>query len=305
MNISKIFKTTKRLKTKEQVNESKPLFAPTLREKANAFHALHEDGNLLLLPSAWDALSAKIFERKGAKAIATTTAGIAATFGYPDGQLPKELLVLMIDRIVESVNVPVTIELEAGFGDSKDELCEIVLDMMKLGIVGINISDADPKNSGSLFPLDVQVEKIRAVKALTQQMGVPLFINARTDTYWLTLYTEQERLQATIERLKAYKEAGADGVYVPGLTEVQAITTIVRTIQLPLNLLAGQWLADLNALKTLGAASISFGSTGTRACASYLQKAMDAYLAGHFNLTPDISNEDLNDFFTSPTKKIH
>lgn len=194
-------------------------FCPQLHEQACLFHSLHKEENPLILPNAWDALSARIFEKAGARAIATTSAGIAAVFGYADGQqLPKDLLFMMVDRIVKSVTVPVTVDLETGFGDTPDEICETVLGILKIGAVGINIEDADPKRPGHLFPIDEQIEKIKAIKALAYKVNIPLFINARTDVFWLNLFTTpEEQLAEALMRLHAYQDAGADGLFVPGL----------------------------------------------------------------------------------------
>ena len=121
------------LKAAEQ-DETIMKLHPQLEEKARLFHSLHQGDDLLILPNAWDALSAKIFEQEGAKAIATTSAGMAATFGYADGQkFPKDLLFVMVDRIVKSVSVPVTVDLEAGFGDTVEEICETVSSILKIG----------------------------------------------------------------------------------------------------------------------------------------------------------------------------
>lgn len=269
-----------------------------LREKAQTLHALHHGEDLLILPNAWDALSARIFEREGAKAIATTSAGIAATFGYPDGQLPKELLLTMVERIVRSVQVPVTVDLEAGFGDTPEEVCQTVRSILKIGAVGINIEDTDPKQPGQLFPIAVQMEKIKAIKTLAHEINVPLFVNVRTDVFWLKLFTEQERLSETMKRLQAYKEAGADGIFVPGLTDSPSIIAIAEAIQLPLNVLAGPWISDLSILKPLGVSRITIGSSGTRVCAGHLQTLTHHYLNGQYTINPNISYAELSSLFS-------
>jgi len=200
---------------------------PQLQEKARLFHSLHQGEELLILPNAWDALSAKIFEQEGAKAIATTSAGMAATFGYADGQkFPKELLFVMVDRIVKSVSVPVTVDLEAGFGDTVEEICETVSSILKIGAVGINIEDADPKRPGHLFSIAEQTEKIRAIKDLASKLNVPLFVNARTDVFWLNLGAREERLPETLARIQAYQEAGAE------VSLFQVLLSLIQSLKL-------------------------------------------------------------------------
>lgn len=275
-----------------------------LQERARLFHSLHQGGDLLILPNAWDALSATIFEREGAKAIATTSAGMAAIFGYADGQqFPKNLLFIMVDRIVKSVSVPVTVDLEAGFGDTVEEICETVLGILKIGAVGINIEDADPKRPGLLFSIAEQTEKIRAIKALTRKLNVPLFVNARTDVFWLNLGVQEERLPETLARLQAYQEAGADGVFVPGLTDSDSIAEVVKTIKVPLNLLAGTWVKDLvTTLKPLGVARVTMGSAATRECAGHLKAITGQYLGGDYAINPAIPYSEFNALFTHDKK---
>jgi 2-methylisocitrate lyase-like PEP mutase family enzyme len=273
-------------------------FSSQLQEKARLFHSLHQTEDLLILPNAWDALSAKIFERQGAKAIATTSAGMAAIFGYADGQqFPKDLLFIMVDRIVKSVTVPVTIDLEAGFGDTPEEICETVLSILKLGAVGINIEDADPKRPGSLFPIAEQAKKIRAIKSLAHKLNVPFFLNARTDVFWLNVGDRETQLQEALARLQAYQEAGADGIFVPGLTDHDLISEVVQKVHLPLNLLAGTWIKDLTTLKPLGVSRITLGSSLTRECAGHSETLVRQYLDGNYTLNPSLSYSMFNSLF--------
>lgn len=273
-------------------------FSTQLQEKARLFHSLHHGEDLLILPNAWDALSAKIFERQGAKAIATTSAGMAAIFGYADGQqFPKDLLVIMVDRIVKSVTVPVTVDLEAGFGDTVEEVYETVRGILKIGAVGINIEDADPKRPGYLFPIAEQAEKIKIIKNLAHKSNVPFFVNARTDVFWLNSGDRETRLPETLARLQAYQEAGADGVFVPGLTDHDLISEIAQKIHIPLNLLAGTWIKDLTILKPLGVSRITMGSSATRECAGHLETLVRQYLDGNYSINPSISYAMFNSLF--------
>ena len=280
-----------------------PHFHIQLQRKAQLLHSLHHGEDLLILPNAWDALSATIFEKAGAKAIATTSAGMAAVFGYADGQyFPKELLFIMVDRIVKSVTVPVTVDLEAGFGDTIEEICETVFGLLKIGVAGINIEDADPKQRGHLFSIAEQAEKIRAIKDLASKVNVPLFINARTDVFWLNVLPQEEHLPETLVRLQAYQNAGADGVFVPGLTNLDLIAEIVKIVRVPLNLLAGNWVKDLTALKLMGVSRVTMGSSATRECAGNLQILARHYLGGNYTLNPSISYTEFNALFDHDRK---
>lgn len=278
-------------------------FHQQLYEKACLFHSFHKEENPFILPNAWDALSATIFEQEGARAIATTSAGIASVFGYADGQqLPKDLLFTMLDRIVKSVTVPVTVDLEAGFGDTPDEICETVLGILKIGAVGINIEDADPKRPGHLFSINEQVEKIKAIKTLAQKVNIPLFVNARTDVFWLNLFTPEEQLTEALIRLKSYQDAGADGVFVPGLTHSDLIKEVTNEIHVPLNLLAGSWIEDGALLKSLGVSRLTFGSAATRECAGHLKTFAHQYLEGNYNINPALSYREFNALFDKKSK---
>lgn len=277
-------------------------FSKQFYAKARLFHELHKQPEPLILLNAWDALSAKLFEQAGSKAIATTSAGIAAIFGYGDGQqLPKSLLLAMIERIVHSVNVPVTVDLEAGYGENNQEICETVSAILKIGAVGINIEDADPKQPGSLFSIVEQTEKIKAIRAVAKKLNAPLFINARTDIFWFKLFTPEKRLSETLIRLKAYQEAGADGIFVPGLTDAHSISEIVKDIQLPLNLLAGTWLKETAVLKSLGVTRLTIGSAAIRDVTNHLQKLAIQFVNEKdcqcFN--PTVSYSNFNNLFSS------
>lgn len=273
-----------------------------LREKAVLFHKLHtqSEDEPLIIPNAWDALSAKIYENTGAQAIATTSSGIAAIFGYADGELlPKDLLFTMVKSIVNSVSVPVSVDLEAGYGQSPEEVYETVSTMLKIGAVGINIEDANPRQPGELFSITEQTTKIKAIKELAQKQNIPLFINARTDIFWLNLFTQETRLNEAIVRLKAYQEAGADGVFVPGLTDPESISEITKSIHVPLNLLAGEWVKDTKTLKSLGVSRLTIGSSAIRDVTGHLEQRARQVINEKTFFTPQISYDKFNSLFSS------
>lgn len=269
----------------------------TQKEKIKDFHGLHHN-NLLLLPNAWDAISAKIFEQEGAQAIGTTSSGIAAALGYPDGQrIPKDLFLKAVERIVSSVRVPVSIDLEAGYGQTVDEVCDTVQKVIHMGAVGINLEDTDPKTN-QLIPLTQQVERIRAIRKLANENDLPLFINARTDVYWVSNIPPEKRYKETLQRLLAYKAAGADGLFVPGLTDVPLITKLCRETQLPLNILGGIWITSLDILKNAGVSRISIGSGIFRAATTYTQHAYRQFMRDDFSFLKDsISYDFINNLY--------
>jgi len=241
----------------------------TQRERAERFRALHHGDAVLVLPNAWDAASARAFELAGARAIATTSAGVAAVFGYPDGQLiPRDLLLLMVRRIVGTVAVPVSVDLEAGYGRTPAEVCDAVRDVVEAGAVGINIEDGRE-------PATSLVEKIRAIRAADPG---PVFVNARCDLYLNQVGSPEERFAETVSRLEAYVAAGADGVFVPGVGDAPTIARLHAAVPRPLNVLAGPGVPPVRELSRLGVARVSAGSGLMRAALTLAVRAVEVLL---------------------------
>lgn len=221
-----------------------------------------------MIGSVWDIPSAVIFEQAGFSALGTSSAGIAYIEGLPDGeQIGRARMLTAVERIVARVNVPVSADMESGFGQTPDELAETVSALLETGAVGINIEDAPGGVLGAdtLLDLDVQVEKIRAMRAAAQQAGIDLFINARTDSYWLSLGDETQRLHETLKRARAYLAAGADGIFVPGAITRPVISALTAGISGPLNILAMPQCPTVSELATLGVRRVSQGSGPVRA----------------------------------------
>ena len=182
-------------------------------ETATLFHRLHEGPEPLLLPNAWDAGSARLMESLGAKAVATTSAGVAWTHGYPDGDvLPVRMLVSTVVAIARAIRVPLTVDVEGGYSDDPAAVEETVARMVEAGAVGINIED------GSGAP-DLLCLKIERAKRAGQHFGIDLFVNARTDVYLHGLAPEGKQVAETLSRAKLYRNAGASGLFVPGVRE--------------------------------------------------------------------------------------
>lgn len=237
------------------------------RERAERLRRLHEDGDILVVGSAWDPGSAVIFESMGFPAIATSSAGIANSLGYPDGErLPLEEMLAAVARIVRAVSVPVSADMESGFGTTPEVVAQTCQRLLETGAVGVNLEDATP--DGALEDPLRQVEKIRAVREMAQNYGVPLVINARTDRYWLRLGEDETRFKDSVARATLYRQAGADCVFVPGLTDAGIIGRLVAEIPAPLNILASAGAPSVAELAALGVRRVSQGSGPARAALS-------------------------------------
>jgi 2-methylisocitrate lyase-like PEP mutase family enzyme len=239
---------------------------PDQKKKADAFRAMHRAPEVLVLPNAWDVISARIFEEAGFPAIATTSAGIAFTLGYPDGQkISRDEMLAAVSRIAAAVKVPVTADVESGYGDRPEDAAQTASAVMEAGAVGMNLEDAAHHEERALVDLPLQIEKIAAVKEAAHTSGVPIVLNARTDIYLLGIGEPESRYEATLERLRAFRDAGADCLFVPGLRDAETIQRIVSELQYPVNILAGPGSTSIPELQRLGVARVSLGSSPIRA----------------------------------------
>jgi 2-methylisocitrate lyase-like PEP mutase family enzyme len=233
----------------------------TQNEKAELFRSLHCGPEILVLPNAWDCASARIFEQAGFPAIATTSAGIAFALGYSDGQrIPPDLMLATVARISVAVPLPVTADLESGYGD----VAKTTAGLIAAGAVGLNIEDVD-HDSQALTPVSAQVEKIAMIRRIASGLGVNIVINARTDVFLAQIGEPSTRFDCACERLQAYVAAGADCVFLPGLADENIIRRVVETLKSPLNILAGANLPTIPRLRELGVARVSIGSGIMRA----------------------------------------
>jgi 2-methylisocitrate lyase-like PEP mutase family enzyme len=275
-----------------------------LEDKARRFAELHKQTEILVLPNAWDAASARIFEDAGFPAIATSSAGIAFALGYPDGEiLPWAEHLDALRRIVRAVGVPVTADIESGYGEFTGQLANVVTDVMNAGIVGINLEDANPRTGNgqnALFSLAEQISRIRTIRKTAYRGSFRLFLNARTDAYWLGLGHPSERIHLAIERAEAFVEAGADGVFVPGLNDPAAIAQLTRAVKAPVNILGGQGVPSVPELERLGVKRVSVGSGPMRAVMGYTRRvAEELRNRGTYRLITDgsISYPEANRLF--------
>jgi 2-methylisocitrate lyase-like PEP mutase family enzyme len=251
----------------------------TQRNKAEHLRKLHQESDVLVLPNAWDSLSARVFETCGFAAIATTSAGIAYTLGYPDGQmLGRAEMAEATSRVAAAVKVPVTADVEAGYGTSPEDAAETARAIIEAGAVGLNLEDAadvaapgsedhlgDEPEASQVVDLQLQLEKIRAVVQAGEEVGVPVVVNARTDLYWRSVGDPQWRFSEAIRRANAFLEAGAECVFVPGVKDPETISALAHEIAGPLNVLASPGISPIPELARLGVRRVSVGSGPVRA----------------------------------------
>ncbi|HEY4950813.1 MAG TPA: isocitrate lyase/phosphoenolpyruvate mutase family protein [Candidatus Acidoferrales bacterium] len=233
----------------------------TQSEKAEIFRSLHRGPEILVLPNAWDCASARVFEQTGFPAIATTSAGIAFSLGYSDGErIPQDWMLAAVKRIAGSVSIPVTADLEAGYGD----VAKTTAGLIAAGAVGLNLEDMDYE-SRALASIPAQIEKIAMIRRIAAGLGVNVVINARTDVFLAEIGEPATRFDRACERLQAYINAGADCVFLPGVADENTIRRVVATLKSPLNILVGAKSPAIPRLRELGVARISVGSGIMRA----------------------------------------
>lgn len=260
-------------------------------QKAEYFRSLHHASHALALPNAWDAASARIFEQVGFPAIATTSAGIAAMMGYPDEQMiPRDQMMLILERILASVDVPVTADLEAGYGKTIAEVVETIHQAIRLGVVGVNLEDNSRLPDPPVMDLEYQCDLIRAVRSAAQADGVPLVINARIDIYLREVGAVTGRYDRTLERAAAYLAAGADCVFPIGLSDGVKIARLVQQVDGPINILAGPGTPTVHELDLMGVRRITCGSGLMRSTLPFIQRMGERLLHA----------EDLSDLFDHP-----
>jgi len=241
--------------------------------KAQQFLNLHKGQKLLVLPNAWDAASARVFEAAGFPAIATTSAGIAFSHGYIDGQrISRDEMLVAIWNIVRTVSVPVTADMESGYGATIEEIVETVEQLTEIGVVGMNFEDATGDPQRPLFDIDEQVEKIRQIQNFTKKINKTFVLNARSDVFLLGIGEEWSRLDHIVKRLKAYREAGADCLFAPGVIDPKIISKLVIEVNGPLNILAVAGLQPVSEIEKLGVARISMGSGPMRAAMGQVKR---------------------------------
>jgi 2-methylisocitrate lyase-like PEP mutase family enzyme len=250
------------------------------KEKAELFLKFHQDKEILVLLNSWDIGSSKLIEASGYKAIATTSMGIAASLGYPDCQVIRlSEMIEAITGIVNGVQVPVTVDIEAGYGNNLNEIIDSVKKIIATGIVGINIEDSIDLNPVLIDEMEFS-ERISAIRALSDSLGFHLVINARTDSFYTSSGSPREKLSESIKRGNKYREAGADCIFIQPVWEKETISTLVKEINAPINILANPGIGgglppSVRELQNLGVARLSLGSSLMKATLALIKKVAD------------------------------
>ena len=235
-----------------------------MNAKAELLRQLHVKGPMLVLPNAWDAGSASIFVEAGFPALATTSAGIAFSLGYPDGErITRDEMLAAVARITRRIAVPITADMEAGYGMTPNEVAETVRRVIDAGAVGMNLEDRIEGKHLIDFPL--AVERIAAARAAADGTGVSIVLNARTDAFEAPELRPEQRLEEAVRRGNAFREAGADSVFVPFVGDRDTIEVLVQKIRAPVNILGTANAPTLKELATLGVRRVTFGSAPMRA----------------------------------------
>jgi 2-methylisocitrate lyase-like PEP mutase family enzyme len=270
-------------------------------ELGRRFLDLHHGPKILVLPNAWDAASARIFEDAGFPAIATSSAGVAFSLGYPDGQIiSRDEMLGVVRRVARTVEVPVTADLEAGYGTSPEDLASTARSAIAAGAVGMNLEDGIEDQPEYLADLVRQKELICAVLEAAESAGVPFVLNARTDIFLNAIGPAETRLERTLERLNAYREAGAQSLFAPGVKDRDTIKQLARGVAGPLNILATVGTPPVAELQALGVARVSLGSGPMRATLAFLSRmAREVHDDGSFDLMTEgtIPYADVNRLF--------
>jgi 2-methylisocitrate lyase-like PEP mutase family enzyme len=229
----------------------------TQAEKAERFRAQHLDEKLLILPNIWDSLGAKLIQQLGFQSVATASVATALSNGYLDGeQIPFSELLTLVHKISSAVDLPLTVDIERGFADTIPQLNENMRLLIEHGAIGINIEDSHPDHKG-LNSIEDQCRKIEAIRETSLKVGVPLVINARTDSIFLKIGTDP--FTEAIERARAFKKAGADCVYPIMINRYDDITRFVKEVEMPVNVVLLKPISDLQHLEKIGVARVSVG----------------------------------------------
>jgi 2-methylisocitrate lyase-like PEP mutase family enzyme len=274
---------------------------PTLHEKATAFSDAHRGPAIVVLPNAWDPGTAILMAAAGFPFIATTSAGMAFAQGVPDGQrLERSRMLELVGRIAAAVDVPVSADLEAGYGPRPEDVATTVDGAIAAGVVGCNIEDSTGDPGRPLLELELAAERIRAGAEAVRSSDLPFVLNARIDPYLVRLGTPEENFTESVRRAHAYREAGAGCLYVPGVTDAGAIGRLAREIDGPLNVLGAFGGASspltVSELEALGVRRVSIGgSLAVAALALVRRAAAELRERGTFSYTREaMTNREVN-----------
>ena len=267
---------------------------PTQAEKGRVFRALHERGGAFLIPNPWDAGTARLLEQMGFEALATTSAGHAFSDGKQDNTVDRSETMKHISAIVEATGLPVSADLENGFGDSPETVAETIRVAAATGVAGGSIEDMS-RDGHAIYEFGHAVERIRAAAEMARSLPFPFTLTARAENY----LAERLDLADTIRRLQAYGEAGADVLYAPGLRNLEEIAAVVRAVNRPVNVLIGPRDAGLAEFSAIGVRRVSVGSALSRAAlGAFLRAAREMRERGTFTFAEEAASyQDINALF--------
>ena len=242
------------------------------QDRVSEFRAAHAKGKILVLPNAWDAASARLVQDAGAKAVATSSAAVAWSNGCADGEgMSREVAIAATREVLRVVNLPVSVDSEAGYSSDPGQVAEHCLRLIDIGVAGLNIED------GADSP-DLLAAKIKAIKAAAKAKGADIFVNARADVYLRNLVPDDKKLGEMVRRAMLYTEAGADGIFAAFMTDTAQIREVVAATDLPVNILATKAAPDVAALKAAGVRRLSIGALTGRAAYGQAVRAVKMLL---------------------------
>ncbi len=242
-------------------------------ETAEYFRSLHHGKHILVLPNAWDVPSARVFEEAGFPAVATSSAGMMVSLGYPDGEeIGRSEFTAAVKRIARALSVPLSVDVVGGFGATPKEIEVTVKSVLRAGAVGINIEDFEHATR-RLHDVERQVRKLKAIRKLGRSIGIPLVINARTDALRLAPGEEEAKFNEAVRRALAYKDAEVDCVYPMGLADASGIARFLEEVSFPVNVMVRRGLPPVGELERLGVARVSFGPAASYATFGLLKRA--------------------------------
>ncbi len=267
---------------------------------AQEFRSRHRRKPLLLLANAWDPISARLVEAAGFDTVATTSGGLAWALGYRDGEeTPWSEVVAATARIVRTVAVPVSADIEAGYGETPDEVAQSVRDIIAAGAVGINLEDGTHDSAQPMRAIDDMAARIRAARAAAESAGVPIVINARIDLYLKQVGTPETRFAETVRRGKAYLAAGADCLFPFALTDLAIARELVRALPAPINLVGRPGMPSVAEIEAAGVARVSVASALTLAAMASIRRMVeDLRTRGQFDaLASPMKRDDAQRLF--------
>ncbi len=241
-----------------------------------SFKKLHQQNNPLVICNVWDVASVKTAEKLNFEAIGTSSAAIAAMLGYEDGeQMSFSELVYIVKRIMKNTKLPVTVDIETGYSNDAKEIASHIKTLSDLGVVGINIEDSCVRDDRTLSNADDFAKKLSAIKKQLTKENVNIFINVRTDTFLLAI---ENTLEECIKRIKLYQSVGVDGIFVPCIEKEEDIVAVIKSTELPVNVMCMPNLPDFNTLAKLGVKRISMGNFIFDDMSNHLESTLNSVL---------------------------